>query len=54
MGIERPKLKKIKHLMLYKDIHTDFKDDSIPASMNNSRIRECLKPYQKDISKGGL
>lgn len=53
-GIERPKLKKIKHLMLYKDIHTDFKDDSIPASMNNSRIRECLKPYQKDISKGGL
>ncbi|MDO5718191.1 MAG: KOW domain-containing RNA-binding protein [Tissierellia bacterium] len=49
-GVERPKLKKIKHLMVYKDIIKNIVDDSIPASMNNAMIRECLRPYNtKDV-----
>lgn len=49
-GVERPKLKKIKHLMVYNDIIENIVDDSIPASMNNAKIRECLRPYNtKDV-----
>lgn len=45
-GVERPKLKKIKHLMKYNDVIVDFYDEAIPVSMNNSKIRELLKPYE--------
>ncbi|MDO5689670.1 MAG: KOW domain-containing RNA-binding protein [Tissierellia bacterium] len=47
-GIERPKKKKIKHLMIYRDVIENFMDDSLPVSMNNAKIRECLRPFQTE------
>lgn len=47
-GVEKPKLKKVKHLMVYKDVVEDFYDEKIPASMNNSNIRNLLKPYENE------
>ena len=44
-GVEKPKLKKVKHLMIYKDVLDDFYDEKLPVSMNNSKIRDLLKPY---------
>lgn len=45
-GVEKPKLKKTKHLMVYKDILEGFYDETLPASMNNSKIRNLLKSYE--------
>lgn len=45
-GVEKPKLKKAKHLMIYNDVIENFYDDKIPVSMNNSKIRDLLKDYE--------
>ncbi len=45
-GVEKPKLKKVKHLMVYKDVINGFYDKKLPVSMNNSKIRDLLKSYE--------
>jgi len=45
-GVEKPKLKKVKHLMVYKDVIHGFYDKKLPVSMNNSKIRDLLKSYE--------
>ncbi len=55
-GIERPKRKKLMHLMLYHDVIEDFYDAQLPVSMNNAKIRDHLRPFQtenKRVFKGG-
>lgn len=47
-GVEKPKLKKINHLMVYKDVVDNFYDDKIPASVNNSKIRQLIEPYERN------
>lgn len=46
-GVEKAKLKNTKHLMAYGDVIDNFYDDTIPASMNNKKIRDLIKPYEE-------
>ncbi len=46
-GVERPKKKKIKHLMKYKAVHPDFYKPEETVRENNERIREYLMPYER-------
>lgn len=45
-GVEKPKLKKVKHLMVHNEVINGFYDDKLPVSMNNSKIRDLLKSYE--------
>lgn len=45
-GIERPKLKKIKHLMVYKEVLDQWIIEGDPPLDNNARIRKCLNPFK--------
>lgn len=54
-GLEKPKRKKVKHLMIYKHVvpHPIQPEDTIP--MNNARIRKCLQQFNlKDKVTGGF
>lgn len=55
-GVERPKKKKVIHLEVTKKVFEDFYDEKLPFQMNNKKIRDIIKTYNKtqEKIKGGL
>jgi len=48
--LENPKRKKIKHLIVYKDVIEEFKEKVEKGiDMNDAFVRRILEPYRKDF-----
>ena len=48
--LENPKRKKIKHLIVYKDVIEEFKEKVEKGiGMNDAFVRRSLEPYRKDF-----
>lgn len=45
--LENPKLKNIKHLMIYKSVIDDLSERKAKNDINNSYIRKVLAPFNK-------